>query len=108
MMAATLTMNVSTQEKMLRARGASGRLAQLSTCEKNGLLLAIADAVEANEGSILAANREDIENSGLQGAMRDRLLLTPARIKEVAQGVRDVASFTNRARTLRLTLPFWL
>ena len=35
--------------------------------------------------SILAANREDVETSGLEGAMRDRLLLTPSRIEDMAQ-----------------------
>jgi len=94
-MATTLTTGSSTQEKLLRARHAAAKLAQLSTQEKNGLLLAIADAIEAHERDILAANREDIENSGLEGAMRDRLLLTPARIKEMASGVREVATLLD-------------
>ena len=98
-MAATLaTAAASTQEKLLRARAASAKLALLSTKEKNDLLLAIADAIEAQEQSILAANRADVENSGLEGAMRDRLLLTPARIKEMAQGVRDVAAIARSDR----------
>ncbi len=46
-MAATLTSAASTQEKLLRARAASAGLALLSTEEKNRLLLAIADAIEA-------------------------------------------------------------
>jgi glutamate-5-semialdehyde dehydrogenase len=90
-MATIVTSTASTQEKLMRAREASGKLALLSTAEKNALLLAIADAVEAAAESVLAANREDVQTSGLEGAMRDRLLLTPARIKEMAQGVRDVA-----------------
>ncbi len=91
-MAATLaTAAASTQAKLLHARAASAKLALLSTEEKNGLLLAIADAIEVQERSLLAANRADVEHSGLEGAMRDRLLLTPARIKEMARGVRDVA-----------------
>jgi glutamate-5-semialdehyde dehydrogenase len=94
-MAATLTTAASTQEKLLRARAASARLALLSTQEKNAILLAIADALEANEKSILAANCEDIENSGLEGAMRDRLLLTPARVKDMASGVREVAALPD-------------
>jgi glutamate-5-semialdehyde dehydrogenase len=91
-MAATLTSAASTQEKLLRARAASARLALLSSEEKNALLLAIADAIEAHEKSILAANRRDVEDSGLAGAMRDRLLLTPARIEDMADGVRAVAA----------------
>ena len=94
-MAATLTTAASTQEKLLRARAASARLALLSTSEKNALLLAIADAIEANEKNILAANREDVENSGLEGAMGDRLLLTSARVKDMARGVREVAALPD-------------
>ncbi len=94
-MAATLTPAASTQEKLLRARAASAKLALLSTKEKNALLLAIAGVIEANEKSILAANREDVENSGLDGAMRDRLLLTPSRIKDMARGVREVAALPD-------------
>src|SRR5208283_1648798 len=91
-MAVTVTQSVSTKEKLLRAREAAGKLALLSTGEKNALLLAMADAIEGNIHTILAANREDVEGSGLEGAMRDRLLLTTERIEEMAQGVRDVAA----------------
>src|SRR5438132_271892 len=94
-MATTITRAASTQGKLQRAREAAGRLALFSTEEKNALLLAIADAIEAESDSILAANREDIQSSGLEGAMRDRLLLTPARIKDMAQGVRDVAALAD-------------
>jgi len=94
-MAATITNSSPTQEKLLRARDAAAKLALLSTDEKNALLLAIADAIEAQAQSILAANREDVESSGLEGAMRDRLLLTPARIKDMAQGVREVAALAD-------------
>ncbi|MGA7765244.1 MAG: glutamate-5-semialdehyde dehydrogenase [Candidatus Sulfotelmatobacter sp.] len=94
-MAATPITAASTQEKLLRARAASAVLVLLSSEEKNALLLGIAGAIEANEKSILDANREDVENSGLEGAMRDRLLLTPARIKDMACGVRDVAALPD-------------
>jgi glutamate-5-semialdehyde dehydrogenase len=85
----------STQEKLLRARAAASKLALLSTDEKNRLLLGIADALEASEKHILAANAHDIQTSGLEGAMRDRLLLTPARIREMAGAVRDVAALPD-------------
>jgi glutamate-5-semialdehyde dehydrogenase len=93
---ATIVANpVSTQEKLLRAKEASPKVALLSTTDKNDLLLAIADAIEAQAQSILQANQEDVEGSGLEGAMRDRLLLTPAKIKEMAKGVRDVATLND-------------
>ena len=94
-MATTVTNLASTQEKLLRAREASAKLALLTTDEKNKLLLAIAAAIEANAQTILAANREDVESSGLEGAMRERLLLTSERIEEMAKGVRDVAALAD-------------
>jgi glutamate-5-semialdehyde dehydrogenase len=94
-MATTTANSASTQEKLLRAREASANLALLSAREKNALLLAIADAIEADSETILAANQQDVEGSGLEGAMRDRLLLTTARIKDMAQGVRDVAALPD-------------
>ena len=87
--------SLSTHEKLLRARAASATLALLGTAEKNSLLLAIADAIESSEKKILRANREDLETSGLEGAMRDRLQLTPPRIKEMSCGVREVAELTD-------------
>src|SRR5258708_31657738 len=94
-MATTVVNPVSTREKLLRARQASAKLAMLSTDEKNALLLATADAIEAHSEEIIVANQQDMERSGLEGAMRDRLLLTTARIKEMAQGVRDVATLAD-------------
>ena len=94
-MATTITNSASTQEKLARARDAAGKLALLSTEEKNTLLLAMADAIEAQENAILEANRDDLETSGLEGAMRDRLLLTPSRIQEMAKGVREVAALDD-------------
>jgi glutamate-5-semialdehyde dehydrogenase len=92
---ASASISALTQEKILRARGASAKVALLSTADKNSLLLAIADSLEASQRAILDANAADVENSGMQGAMRDRLLLTPARIKEMAAGVREVAALPN-------------
>jgi len=91
----TVTTALSTRDKLLRAREAAPKLAQLSTDEKNALLLAMADAIEADAESILAANAHDVKSSGLEGSMRDRLLLTRARIADMARGVRDVAALRD-------------
>jgi glutamate-5-semialdehyde dehydrogenase len=85
----------STREKLERARGASAALAQFSTSQKNALLLAIADALEAHAARILRANEGDIRHSNLAGAMRDRLLLTPERIAQTAASVREVAMLAD-------------
>jgi glutamate-5-semialdehyde dehydrogenase len=94
-MSATLARAASTQEKLRRVHAASPKLALLTMEEKNALLLAIADAIEAHEKSILAANRDDIKRSGLEGAMRDRLLLTPVRVQDMVRGVREVAALPD-------------
>ncbi len=94
-MSTTIANSAFTQQKLLRARAAAAKLALLSTDEKNVFLLAIADAIEAQAATILAANHQDVETSSLEGAMRDRLLLTTERIKEMAQGVRDVAALDD-------------
>ncbi len=92
----SLALNDSTTpEKLLRARTAAAQVALLSTEEKNRLLLAMADAIESRREEILSANRKDLDSSGLEGSMRDRLLLTPLRITEIANGVRAVAALPD-------------
>ena len=86
---------ISTREKLERARGSAAVLAHLSTGQKNDLLLQIAAALETHTGRILRANEEDIQRSSLAGAMRDRLLLTPERISQMAAAVRDVAALSD-------------
>jgi glutamate-5-semialdehyde dehydrogenase len=90
----------STREKLDRARAAASALAQLSTEQKNALLLTIASELEARTGDILRANEEDIHVSNLSGAMRDRLLLTRERISAMANAVRDVASLPDPVNEL--------
>jgi glutamate-5-semialdehyde dehydrogenase len=80
-MPATVASALSTHEKLIRARAAATTLAQLSSEQKNAMLRAMADAIASHAKSILAANRKDVESSGLEGAMLDRLLLTAERIE---------------------------
>ena len=94
-MATSLTAPRSTRDKLLRSREAAGHLAQLTTAEKNDILLAMADAIAANAASILQANQADLDASRLTGAMCDRLLLNPDRITAMVSGVRDVASLPD-------------
>jgi len=70
-------------------------MAQLTTADKNALLVAMADAIATNAANITEANQADLDSSGLTGAMRDRLLLTPERIAAMVSGVREVASLPD-------------
>jgi glutamate-5-semialdehyde dehydrogenase len=94
-MATTVNSGISTRERLERARAAAPRVAELSTAEKNALLVAMAGAIAANSQRILSANQKDVDESGLEGAMRDRLLLTPDRIAGMAAGLRDIAALPD-------------
>ncbi|MGA4619332.1 glutamate-5-semialdehyde dehydrogenase [Citrobacter meridianamericanus] len=86
-------------EKMgIAAKAASYKLAQLSSREKNRVLETIADELEAQTESILSANVQDVEQAranGLSDAMLDRLTLTPARLKAIADDVRQVCHLAD-------------
>jgi glutamate-5-semialdehyde dehydrogenase len=94
-MAGSAALASSTREKLQRARVASAALAQLSTSQKNELLLEIAAALEAHASHILRANEQDLHHSNLAGAMRDRLLLTTERVSQMAAAVRDVGALPD-------------
>ncbi len=94
-MTTTVNPTLSTLERLERARDAAPLVAELSTAKKNELLLAMADAIEAQAAGIVAANQKDLESSAIAGAMRDRLLLTPERIGAMAAGIREVASLPD-------------
>jgi glutamate-5-semialdehyde dehydrogenase len=99
-MGTVVTVSSSTREKLERARKAAALLAQLSTAQKNVLLLQMADAIEAQAAKVLRANEDDIQRANLSGTMRDRLLLTPERISEMADAVRDVAALPDPVNEL--------
>ena len=82
------------EEMGRRARRAARTLALCSTDAKNAALEAMADAIEAAEGDIIAANAQDLAAApgyGLNSSAIDRLRLTPERILAMAKGVREVA-----------------
>ena len=76
------------------AKTASRALAQLDSATKDAALRAIADALETRTPEILEANARDLDagrESGLSGALIDRLTLTPERIAGIAAGTRAIA-----------------
>ena len=82
---------------LTRAKAAKTAIAALTTEEKNAALAAMADALEANQDAILAANQLDLDNapSTISPVMIDRLALSPARIAGMAQGIRDVVNLPD-------------
>jgi glutamate-5-semialdehyde dehydrogenase len=80
------------------AKAASRFLALADSATKNTALLAVADALEAAEPEILAANAEDVavaKQRGISAAMIDRLTLTSARLAGVATAVREIVALPD-------------
>lgn len=81
-----------------RARTASYELAKASTAQKNAVILAIADALEANTETILAANRQDLDDAHAAGTdatwIIDRLALEK-RMSGMIEDVRKVADLPD-------------
>lgn len=80
------------------ARKAARALAITPTTIKNNALLAMADALEHNSDEILQTNKLDLqqgEKNGLTKALLERLSLNPARIKDMADGIREIAALPD-------------
>jgi glutamate-5-semialdehyde dehydrogenase len=81
-----------------RARAAGRAMSRADTGSKNVALLAIAAAIEAAAGRILAENEKDLtagRQQGLDAALLDRLELNATRIGAMAEGLREVAALPD-------------
>lgn len=86
------------EEKGKKAREGARRLATLSTAVKNKALIAMAEAIELDAERLKRENQKDIEAGkarSLSSAMIDRLTLNDKRIKEMAQGLKEVAALPD-------------
>lgn len=82
----------------INAKKASVILAKASVLEKNNALNKVADALLANQESILMANKLDLENgkkAEMKDSLLDRLALNEARIEGMAEGIRQVATLED-------------
>ena len=88
---------MTTREILQAAKAARPALLGADTQRKNAALLAMADALEAREADILAANARDMEaaRGHISEVMLDRLALTAERIAGMAEGVRQVAALPD-------------
>lgn len=84
----------SVLEVCQRAKSASRTLRTLTTNEKNAAIRAIADALDANAATIIAANEQDVTaavEAGTAAGIVDRLTLNAERLAAIADALRDVA-----------------
>ena len=81
-----------------RARPAARSVAILSDIQRQSALRAAADAVQAAETTIVAANARDLDQArkdGLSSAMIDRLRLDGGRLAAVVADLRAVAELPD-------------
>lgn len=81
-----------------KAVKASRETARLKINDKNNALTAIADAIVNATDEILAANAIDMENgekAGMKQGLLDRLKLTPDRILQMSDGIRQVVTLDD-------------
>lgn len=82
----------------IQAREASRALSRAGTDIKNRALLAIADEIRAASTTLKQQNLLDLDagkQKGLDAALLDRLELTDARIKGMAEGLEQIAALAD-------------
>lgn len=81
---------MTTLELLKVTKAVWGSIRDASPEEKNRILLAMADALQQETDSILAANEQDMDKArgGISEVMLDRLSLDPVRIDGMADGIR--------------------
>ncbi|MBQ1778363.1 MAG: glutamate-5-semialdehyde dehydrogenase, partial [Acidaminococcaceae bacterium] len=86
------------REQATEAAAAARKLAAVSPAIKNKALEAMADALLAEQEGILASNAKDMEAGkakNMKASLLDRLLLTSARLADMADGLRQVAALKD-------------
>ena len=88
---------MTTIELLERTKAAWGSIRSASAEEKNRLLLAMAESLEANSEDILRENAKDMEaaKGAISDVMLDRLALTESRIHAMAEGIREAAALPD-------------
>ncbi len=81
-----------------KAKQVSHDLANLSSGLKNQALIEMADLLEKNQKGLIEENQKDLkagEKAGLSLPMLERLKMTPAVIRGMAEGLREVAHLSD-------------
>jgi len=81
-----------------KAKGAARSLSAMPAVLKNAILLDVGEALIAQQPYIVAENLKDMaagEQKGLSAAMLDRLRITEKGIKDMVQGLREVAALED-------------
>ena len=83
-------------DKLLRETAAAAKqLVALPDEQVVAILRQVADALEAHQADVLAANAEDLQRMDLANPKYDRLKLTTDRVEAIANDMRNVASLPS-------------
>lgn len=106
-------------EQFITAKKATRALTLISDAQRDEILLAVADAIKANESTLLEANEDDLSRMDKSNPIYDRLMLTQKRLEDIANDMRHVAQLpsplgkTLKEKTLenglylrRISVPF--
>ncbi|MCI8706481.1 MAG: glutamate-5-semialdehyde dehydrogenase, partial [Lachnospiraceae bacterium] len=91
-------MKLTLEQIGANAKKAETTLRTLSAIQKNKALATAADYLIANMKMLLEANHSDVERAkenGMAPGLVDRLLLTEARIAQMAEGLRQIAGLED-------------
>ena len=88
---------MTTIDLLKKTKAAWGSIRSANAEEKNRLLLAMAESLEANQADILRENEKDMDaaRGSISDVMLDRLALTQARIHAMADGIREAAELPD-------------
>ena len=88
---------MTTIDLLKKTKASWGSIRSANAEEKNRLLLAMAESLEANQADILRENQKDMDaaRGSISDVMLDRLALTQARIHAMADGIREAAALPD-------------
>lgn len=78
-----------------RVKATGRELAVMNDSSRNKVLLDVADAIENEKEMLLSANAEDLSRMDRSNPLYDRLMLTGARLDDIAADMRHVASLPS-------------
>ena len=83
------------EQFLIKAKESSRVISQLSSKEKNEILLQMAQALRDNSDTIIEENKKDMidaDTNNLSSALKDRLLLDESRIYGMASAIEEIVS----------------
>jgi glutamate-5-semialdehyde dehydrogenase len=92
------TIRKSVEQVCRAAKEAASLIARADASRKNAALAGMAKGLREGAEALKAENRKDVDAAkakGLSGAMLDRLLLTDARIRQMADGIEEVIALPD-------------